>query len=109
MAFLSALGTPIARRFEIWAPNDTGTALCFQTGQCDNTPDLARDYEGAQFERGIGLLGNVLHTGMPAVDEFIASEGSVVGASALKANLSSMAAVPVLEAGRIKAVVAMYF
>ncbi|MDB5888962.1 MAG: hypothetical protein JWM03_1834 [Rhodocyclales bacterium] len=109
VAFLSALGTPIARRFEIWVPDQAGTGLRFQTGQCDNTPDLASDYDKAVFERGVGLLGTVLHTGMPAVDEFIASEGSVVGASALKAGLASMAAVPLLQAGRIKAVVAMYF
>ncbi|MDB5799788.1 MAG: hypothetical protein JWL63_727 [Rhodocyclales bacterium] len=109
IAFLSALGTPIARRFEIWAPNDTGTALHFQSGQCDSETDLEQDYEGAAFERGIGLLGTIWQTGMPAVDEFIASEGSAVGASALKAGLSSMAAVPLLDAGRVKAVVAMYF
>jgi hypothetical protein len=109
VAFLSALGTPIARRFEIWVPNEAGTALRFQSGQCDNTSDLASDYEGAMFERGCGLLGTVWYTGMPAVDEFISSEGSAVGESALKAGLASMAAVPVLDAGRIKAVVTMYF
>jgi hypothetical protein len=109
VAFLSALGTPIARRFEIWVPDQARTALRFETGQCDSTPDLASDYQGVTFERGNGLLGNVWHTGLPAVDEFIASEGSAVGASALKANLFSMAAIPVLEAGHIKAVVAMYF
>ncbi|MEC5388280.1 GAF domain-containing protein [Uliginosibacterium sp. H3] len=109
IAFLSALGTPIARRFEIWVPDDKGAALRFETGQCDNTPDLASDYHGVVFERGGGVLGKVWHTGLPAIDEFIASEGSAVGASALKANLSSMVALPVLEDGRIKAVVAMYF
>jgi hypothetical protein len=109
ITFLSALGTPLARRFEIWVPNEQATALRFDTGQCDSAADLASEYRGVVFERGGGLLGKVWHTGLPVVDESIAGEGSAVGASALKANLSSMVALPVLDAGRIKAVVAMYF
>jgi hypothetical protein len=90
-------------------PDEAGTALRFEAGQCDIVVNLAGDYAGVAFDRGGGLLGKVWSTGLPAVDEFIASEGSAVGASALKANLSSMVAVPVLDAGHIKAVVAMYF
>ena len=109
LAFLSALGTPIARRFEIWIPDESGTALYFDSGQCDSEVDLLDDYAGVALDRSNGLFGRMLLTGMPVADESVASEGSPVGASALKAGLSSVVALPLLDAGVVKAVVAMYF
>ena len=44
MTFLSALGTPIARRFEIWTPDEKGDGLTFHAGDCDKNPNLAADY-----------------------------------------------------------------
>jgi hypothetical protein len=57
MIFLSALGTPIARRFEIWVPNKKGDGLTFQSGDCDKIPDLAADYGSTRLTRGEGVVG----------------------------------------------------
>lgn len=109
MTFLSALGTPIARRFEIWVPDQLGAALKFRKGECDRNPRFAEDYAGLGVQRDIGLLGRVWTSGVPAVSASIADEISPVGTSARKAELASMVAIPVLDAGRTKAIVAMYF
>ncbi|MDQ8023532.1 MAG: GAF domain-containing protein [Moraxellaceae bacterium] len=109
MGFLSALGTPIARRFEVWTPNQAGDALILRDGQCDRNPALREDYRFVALEHGAGLLGRVWDSGLPAVSEHIADEGSPIGESARRSGLDSMVAIPILEAGHCKAVVTMYF
>ena len=109
MTFLSALGTPIARRFEVWTPTESRDALVFQSGHCDRVADFAADYAEARLEPGDSLIGRVWATGLPEISQTVGDEGSAVGRSARKADLSSMLALPVLENGRLKAVVAFYF
>lgn len=109
LTFLSALGTPIARRFEIWVPDERHASLVFQDGLCDIDPQLSARYAALRLEAGWGLLGNVLLTGLPAVSEHIGSEQTPIGSSAAEAGLSALAALPVLENGRLKAVVGLYF
>lgn len=109
MTFLSAMGTPIARRFELWAPTEDRSALVFSAGHCDRQADFAQDYAATRLTWGDSLIGRVWALGLPAVSESIGDESSDVGASARKADLRSMLAMPVLESGRLKAIVAFYF
>ena len=109
ITFLSALGTPIARRFDTWIPDQDGKRLLFRSGECDREPDFAQQFAGLSIERGAGVLGKVLQTGLPAVSEAIYNERSLIGDAAREAGLASMVAIPVLENGRIKSVVGMYF
>jgi len=109
MTFLSALGTPIARRFEIWRPNENGNGLTFHSGDCDQNPNLAIDYEFASFARGEGVVGKVWLTGTPTVKESLATDSTVIGDSARAAGLDAIVATPVIERGRLKAVIAWYF
>jgi hypothetical protein len=109
LTFLSALGTPIARRFEVWVPDAQRVTLKFQDGDCDRNPGFAADYAGVSIERGVSPLGLALMTGLPTVSENLREDGSPLGASARKAQLASMVAIPVLEDGRLRAVVGMYF
>jgi hypothetical protein len=44
MTFLSAQATPIAKRFEIWVPDQARTALIFNSGDCSKNTDLASLY-----------------------------------------------------------------
>ncbi len=90
-------------------PDQLGAALKFHKGECDRNPRFSEDYAGLGIQRDTGLLGRVWTSGVPAVSASIASENSPVGASARKAELASMVAIPVLEVGRTKAIVAMYF
>ena len=109
LTFLSALGTPIAQRFEIWVPDARRSCLLFQDGICERDGDLNASYDGVHIGSGHGLLGQVLASGLPVVSDHIHDERSPVGASAALAHLKEVMAFPVLEAGRVTAVVAMYF
>jgi putative methionine-R-sulfoxide reductase with GAF domain len=109
MTFLSALGTPIARRFEVWVPDAALGGLVIKDGLCDREPDFTARYADVVIPDGTGLLGSVMRTGLPAVSANIAAEDSPVGAAASSARLSNVIALPMLTGGRLTAIVAMYF
>lgn len=109
MTFLSAMGTPIARRFEVWSPQEDREALVFNIGHCDCVPDFAQEYTATQLHSGDSTISRAWASGIPEISASIAEEGSASGASARKAGLESLLALPVLEHGRLKAVVAFYF
>jgi len=108
LTFLSALGTPIARRFEIWEPGTHGS-LEFAGGDCDCDPNFARAYEGVVFPPGVGPLGATLRNGLPCLIESLADDFTPLGVAAREAGLHAMLALPTIENGRLTSVVAMYF
>ena len=109
MTFLSALGTPIAQRFEIWVPDASGR-LVFRTGLCSRDPAFATTYAAVAVAPGEGLLGVVLASGLPAVSESHAGAPAAVTRSLDEAGLTSGVAIPVPDSsGRLKAAVAWYF
>lgn len=109
MTFLSALGTPIARRFEIWVPNDSGDRLRFGAGYCDQAPHLSECHAGSVIAPGEGALGEAWQKGVPAVRASLALEASAAARSATGVGLNSMVVVPVIQEGRFKAAVCWYF
>ena len=110
MTFLSALGTPIARRFEIWIPGTIPGTMAFQSGTCEKTPGLPGDYEGMSVASGQGIVGQTFQTRIPAIIESTADEPAKLKSSLDAAGLSSAIAIPVLATdGQPKAVVAWYF
>jgi GAF domain-containing protein len=109
MTFLSALGTPIARRFEVWAPTPGRDALVYHSGNCDRLPDFASAYAGTRIAPGAGPLGRAWLTALPVLSASLADDTSPIGAPARDAGLDTLVAIPVLEAGSLKAVVCLYF
>jgi hypothetical protein len=109
MAFLSAMATPLVRRFETWLPDATGERLHRIGGFCETTGTVDEGGGSAFIERGQGTLGRAYFTGVPAVGESAASEPGLVGVAAGAAMLDAVVAVPVLHDGRLQAVVAWYF
>lgn len=108
LTFLSAQATPIARRFEIWIPNETHSALVFRAGDCSAQADLAALYAEKSIARGEGSIGGAWATGMPALNNELAHDGSVAGFEACTAGLSRMVALPVIGNSRLDAVLAWY-
>src|SRR5207249_113101 len=106
---LSARDTPIARRFEIWVPNAEHDALIFNAGDCDESTQLATDYESVKIAKGEGTVGQVWATSLPAVRDSLSADTSPTGRSAVAAGLESMVAMPVMNNAGLKAVVAWYF
>lgn len=101
ITFLSAKKTPIARRFEIWIPDDTGEALIFRDGHCDEGDDLLETYALTRLEKHTTILGNVWKTGYPILTE----ESELIDN---KTNFSALLALPMIQNGFCKAVVAFY-
>lgn len=108
MAFLSALGTPIARRFEVWTATAEGDALTFQSGDCDSVPDFATALAGARIASGAGPIGQAMATKTPVLSASLAdAEGPL--AAAAQAGLGALVAIPVIDGGQTRAVACLYF
>jgi hypothetical protein len=103
LAFLSALGTPIARRVEIWQPDAGGLSLSLRSGFCEVAGTLTGT--GASLEPGQGSVGRCWLSGLPAMRHELLSEP---GPAAAIAGLSALAVLPVLADGRFVAAVALY-
>jgi hypothetical protein len=105
MTFLSAKATPIAKRIQIWIPDLRGKQLVCQQGYSKNSNNLAEIFETISVNKGVGALGRVWLTGMPVIS------GNLDEAEYNPEldSLNSMLAIPVIELGRLKAIVAFLF
>ena len=104
MTFLSAKATPIAKRIQIWIPNAESTQLICQQGYSKTSNDLAQLFETITVNKGEGALGRVWLTGMPVI-----SGNHESGYQPELDNLSAMLAIPVIETGKLKAIVSFLF
>lgn len=102
MTFLSAKATPIAQRLQIWVPDATGQSLVCQSGYSKQNDELAEIFETISVRKGEGILGRVWLTGVPAIRN---NPGSAVA----EGRLNSMLAMPVIDGGKLKAVVSFLF
>ncbi len=109
MAFLSALGTPLVRRFEIWLPDPTAGYLLRSSGFCERDGALDSGPLEDRVGKGQGTVGRALAQGVPSVSLQAEREPGGVGVWASQAELNAVVALPVLQAGRVVAVVAWYF
>jgi len=103
MTFLSAKDTPIAKRIQIWVPE--GNQLVCRQGHSKNSNDLAEMFETLTVNKGVGALGRVWLTGMPLIT------GNLEDADYKPEldNLSSMLAIPVIQQGKLRAIVTFLF
>ncbi|OOY24959.1 GAF domain-containing protein [Thioclava sediminum] len=99
---LSARGTPIARRFEIWdarearVGRDGGAVLV--DGLCEREGALWNEENPKRAQDWQGPIGKVLGTGLPLV----------IGGAQIAAGYSSMVALPIHRDGEIAHIVAWY-
>jgi len=108
LTFLSAQATPIARRFEIWVPNEARSALVFSAGDCSAQTDLAALYATKSIAKGDGSIAGAWATGMPALNDDLAHDNSIAAAEARAAGLGQMVALPVIGSTGLDAVLAWY-
>lgn len=104
MTFLSAKATPIAKRIQIWTPDPLGKQLVCQQGYSKHSNDLAKIFETLTVNKGEGALGRVWLTGMPVI-----TGDHEPDYNPELDSLSSMLAIPVIEKGRLKAIVSFLF
>ncbi|SJM89996.1 conserved hypothetical protein [Crenothrix polyspora] len=105
MTFLSAKATPLAKRIQIWIPDQQGEQLVCQQGYSKTSNNLAEIFETITVNKGEGALGRVWLTGMP----IITGNPHESEYNPELDNLSSMLAIPVIEQGRLKAIVTFLF
>ncbi len=105
LTFLSAKATPIAKRIQLWIPDQQEKLLVCQQGYSKNSNNLAEIFETLTVEKGVGALGRTWLTGMPVITGNL--EDSVYNPEL--DNLSSMLAIPVIRHGRLKAIVTFLF
>jgi hypothetical protein len=108
ITLLSAQGTPIAERFEIWVPNASRSALVFQSGDCSRNTDLSILYAAKTIAKGEGTIGGAWATGMPAINEDLTHEEAIPASLARASGMKQMVAFPVIENALLKAVLAWY-
>jgi hypothetical protein len=108
VTFLSAQGTPIAERFEIWVPNEARTALIFQSGDCSKNTDLAALYASKTIGKAEGSIGGAWATGMPAINERLKHDKAIPASLAFASGMNQMVALPVIENAVLNAVLAWY-
>lgn len=101
LTFLSAKGTPIARRFEIWLPDREHNFISLFSGHSEIPHDV---FSYQEIEKGDGFLGQVWLTGCPAISHDPASDGNF-RKEALIDDINTMIAMPVIEDGALKAIV----
>ena len=109
LAFLSALGTPIAHRFEIWRPDAEHERMRLVGGFCEAGGTIAPAPAHLGPARGEGTVGRVLLSGVPAFSDNAAAEPGGHGVAAAEIGLQSVMAVPLIQQGRIVAAAVFYF
>lgn len=67
LTFLSARNSPIAKRFEVWLPDDALGLFRYSDGYCENGTDLAALYAGAAIPLDVGPLGETRISGIPVI------------------------------------------
>ena len=109
LAFLSALGTPLARRIEVWLPDTDRAVLMRVAGHCEVRGKLPLPDGEEPILRGASTLGQAMATGIPALTHPAGDEPGELGASAAAAGLKVLLAMPLLRDGRLLAVIGWYF
>ncbi len=106
LALLSTTQTPIAKRIECWAPDDSRQGLQRIFGFCESAGPLRTSDGGSVLA---GAIGKAFASGVPVVNEAAGTEPGSVGSAALAAGLQSMLALPVVCEGAVSEVLALYF
>lgn len=110
VTLLSAQSTPIARRFEIWAPDPYDPqCLAFESGDCDVDPNFADAYRELGIKRGDGIIGKVMIGGVPIVSNVDIPEPSVADLCARQAGLKTVVVLPMIHDGHLNRIVCWYF
>lgn len=104
ITFLSANATPIAKRIQIWVPDPGRGQLICRQSYSKNSNNLAEIFETLTVDKGAGALGRVWLTGMPSLSGNREETYNVE-----LDDLSSMLSIPVIEQGRLKAIVTFLF
>ena len=107
LTFLSALDTPIAKRFEIWVPERNHSYLFYHSGKCEMGEDLATLYQDKTILRGEGLVGEAWLSGCPQISRDLLNDGLLTDDHLDRLEVAFI--LPLIEEGLLRSIVALYF
>lgn len=105
MTFLSAKATPLAKRIQLWIPDNSGERLLCQQGYSRQNNELAQLFETLSISKGEGALGRVWLSGLP----IITGGNNEEDYNPELHDLSRMLAIPIIIHGYLKAIVSFLF
>ncbi len=108
MDFLSARGTPIARRMEIWQPDEKRENLCIHSAYCGRGIPIVDNYAQHCLQKGEGAIGRAWLTGIPSALDGLKEDTSIPVTNAFQSGFKSLLAIPIIRDGWLKSVVTMY-
>ena len=106
LTFFSALGTTIARHFEIWIPDEAQQKLTLLSSHTD-TDNYDFVQSMTNIPRGQGLTGTVWMTGRPAVSHNLQEDGLV--SDGAETELNAALVMPINADGKLKAIINLFF
>jgi len=104
VALLSSAKAPIARQIEVWERDPLGPGLTFRQGYGPINEDLKARYQKTQIAPREGMLGRALFSGVPTLSNNLERDTPVNP----EAGLTKGVALPVIDSGRCRAVIALY-
>ncbi|MEA2027406.1 MAG: GAF domain-containing protein, partial [Campylobacterota bacterium] len=102
MTFLSAKGTPIARRFEIWQLNHEEENLSFKEGYSHGEVDLDELYSDITFDKNDSLVGECWRQGLPRLVKNSDNDYA-------PKDCESILTIPIIQNGFCQSVVSFYY
>ncbi len=100
LVFLSAKATPIAKRMQIWLPDEQHEQLYCHEAYGSQNDSLAKLFEAKKISKGKEIIGKVWLTGVPTI-----VESHLNGQLQDPAGISALLAVPIIDKGALTAVV----
>jgi hypothetical protein len=107
VTFLSAFGTPIAERFEIWVPR--GDGLAYDSWLSEGHQEATDPQRPAAVGPGEGLLGRVLAQGMPVASADAAADAPWLAAPGEDGRHPALAIPTLAPDGSVRAVTLLRF
>ncbi len=104
MTFLSAKKTPLAKRMQIWQPDESRERLLCKVAHGDLEDDLFAAYESKSYSRGEDIIGRVWQHGIPEIIENPFDENTENAA-----DIKAMLAIPVMKHGLLNSIVTFLF
>ncbi len=107
LVFISALGRPLARAFEVWSPAPSGKYLRRTAAAYHDLEAFDAASQEQTFRPQEGLPGRVWSSGMPVVLDQLTKDEFVRAGAAANAGLRMGVGIPVLRGGGVQSVIVL--
>ncbi|MCU7939658.1 MAG: GAF domain-containing protein [gamma proteobacterium symbiont of Bathyaustriella thionipta] len=108
VTFLSSKSTPIAKRFEIWTPDEEGNSLQFESGIIQDSEEVEAANPKRCIQKGKGVIGETLLSGIPVMSSELTADSLPEITTANVDDYTSLLAIPIYYQENLNSVVAFY-